>query len=226
MTKTIEYEFTLRDGSKRYEIIDPDAGTTVMRQVKMFSEMHGAVSATPVDHSKQDAVQVLFCNPDHGIEDTTEIVAEIANGTTTTRTLMSYDESGVDKTGKVIVTGGWGELICDPVTGNVITYDRGGDWEKEGDGYDNLTRVDVDEWRRTYPEEDITAGHDILDFGTWDKDGCYVGPEEDWRFNLWTDRPNIKLGDEAKEKFRAWLKEQNGHGNTTEALDFLNKGGR
>lgn len=43
-----EYEFTLPDGSKAYEIIDRDAGFTVMRQVKMFRKMHGAVSARPV----------------------------------------------------------------------------------------------------------------------------------------------------------------------------------
>ena len=39
------------------------------------------------------------------------------------------------------------------------------------DGYDNITRLDADEWRAFYPGEDISAGHDILDFGSWDTNG-------------------------------------------------------
>jgi hypothetical protein len=78
-------------------------------------------------------------------------------------------------------TGGWGELICDGLTGNVIEYQRGGDWKKTGDGYDKITRLDADEWRNYYLGEDISAGHDILDFGSWDAEGTYVGPEMDWR---------------------------------------------
>ena len=124
--------------------------------------------------------------------------------------------------------GNWGELKCDVNTGNVVSYERGGDWEKEGDGYDNITRLDVDEWRKTYPIGDLTAGHDILDFGSWDKDGRYEGPEEDWRFNLWNECPNIimSLGDDTAKAHKAWLKEQHGDGLTSEALDFLNNGGR
>jgi hypothetical protein len=77
--------------------------------------------------------------------------------------------------------GGWGELVCDCDTGNVVRYDRGGDWKKEGDGYDIITRLDVDEWRNHYPGESITAGHHIFDFGLWVKSGQYVEPEHDWR---------------------------------------------
>ena len=35
------------------------------------------------------------------------------------------------------------------------------------------TRVDVDEWQRRYPGEDVTVGHDILDFGLWFCDTYY-----------------------------------------------------
>ena len=45
-----EYEFTLPDGSKRYEFVDPDCGTPVLKQIEMFKKMHGAVSAHPVQH--------------------------------------------------------------------------------------------------------------------------------------------------------------------------------
>ena len=85
-------------------------------------------------------------------------------------------------------TGNWGELICDATTGNVIEYRHGGDWEKPGDGYDNITRLDPDEWRAFYPGEDIAAGHDILDFGSWDAEGRYVGPEMDWREHMLADK--------------------------------------
>lgn len=48
MTKPTEYEFTLPDGSKRYEIVDPDAGMSIIAQLVAFKAMHGATSAKPV----------------------------------------------------------------------------------------------------------------------------------------------------------------------------------
>lgn len=79
-------------------------------------------------------------------------------------------------------TGNWGALVCDAKTGNVIEYMRGGDWEKDGDGYDTITRLDVDEWCRHYPNEPLEcAEHDILDFGSWDKNNNYEEPAHDWR---------------------------------------------
>lgn len=88
-------------------------------------------------------------------------------------------------------TGGWGDLICDAATGNVVEYQRGGDWEKEGDGYDSIVRLDVDEWVDYWPGGNLFAGHDILDFGSWDSDGHYEGPEMDWRESLLADRPEL-----------------------------------
>jgi len=120
------------------------------------------------------------------------------------------------------VGGSWGELVCDVKTGNVVRYNReDSDWEKEGDGYDNITRLDADEWRRTYPGGDITAGHDILDFGSWDTDGVYVEPKWDWRFNLWLDRESYgeekwrivpRLGPAAAEKYLQWVEQRNNGG--------------
>lgn len=77
--------------------------------------------------------------------------------------------------------GNWGTLLCDALSGNVLEYDRGGDWQNPGDGYDDISRLDADEWRATYPHEDICVAHDILDFGSWDASGLYVGPELEWR---------------------------------------------
>lgn len=48
--KPVEYEFTLPDGSKRYEFVDPDCGYSVMAQIRMFSDMHGAIRAAPVEN--------------------------------------------------------------------------------------------------------------------------------------------------------------------------------
>lgn len=78
-------------------------------------------------------------------------------------------------------TGNWGSLFCDLATGLVVRYERGGEWNKPGDGYDDITRLDVDEWRSYYPGEDPAGPHDILDFGSWDEGGRYVPAEADWR---------------------------------------------
>jgi hypothetical protein len=53
--KTIEYEFTLPNGSKRYEFVDPDAGYSVIRQIEMFNKMHGAIAAKPVNNNQSPA---------------------------------------------------------------------------------------------------------------------------------------------------------------------------
>ena len=49
--RTIEYEFVLADGSKRYEIIDRDNDMSVMHQINLGLKLHGAVSAHPVQAS-------------------------------------------------------------------------------------------------------------------------------------------------------------------------------
>jgi hypothetical protein len=46
--KLVEYEFTLPDGTKRYEFIDPDNDMSVMHQINLFMKLHGAVKARPV----------------------------------------------------------------------------------------------------------------------------------------------------------------------------------
>ena len=43
MPSLIEYEFTLPDGSKRYEMV------AERREVCIFQKMHGAIRAIPVD---------------------------------------------------------------------------------------------------------------------------------------------------------------------------------
>lgn len=48
MKKPREYEFTLPDGSKRYEFIDPDCGIPILKQIGTFRKMHGAVTVRPV----------------------------------------------------------------------------------------------------------------------------------------------------------------------------------
>jgi hypothetical protein len=49
--KCIEYEFTLPDGSKRYEFVDPDNDMSVMHQINLGMKLHGAVKAHPVQSS-------------------------------------------------------------------------------------------------------------------------------------------------------------------------------
>ena len=47
--KTIEYEFILPDGKRRYEIVDADSDQSVMSQVNMFMKMHGAYISRPLE---------------------------------------------------------------------------------------------------------------------------------------------------------------------------------
>ena len=53
--KSIEYEFTLPDGSKRYEFVDPESGYSVMAQIRMFREMHSAIAAKPMSNNDSPA---------------------------------------------------------------------------------------------------------------------------------------------------------------------------
>lgn len=73
-----------------------------------------------------------------------------------------------------------GRVLFDTVTGEVVScsLETG---KRAYKGGHLPVRVDVDEWRRRYPGEDIAAGHDILDFGYWMKNGEYEPPCEDWR---------------------------------------------
>jgi hypothetical protein len=89
------------------------------------------------------------------------------------------------------VRGNYGILVCDAKSGLVLGYDRGGDWEKDGDGYyDDIVRMDVAEWCATYKTDDIFGVHDILDFGFWDNRGMYFEPTHSFRDDLSIDRPD------------------------------------
>lgn len=52
--------------------------------------------------------------------------------------------------------------------------------------YKNIIRVNVDEWEKTYPGEDIqdVSVVDIRDLGYWKKSGEYVPPDRAWRNKL------------------------------------------
>lgn len=67
-----------------------------------------------------------------------------------------------------------GEIVFRIPDGKVIKSRS--DWTSEP----MPTRVDVAEWQRTYPGEDVSAGHDILDFGLW-FDETYFPPEAEFR---------------------------------------------
>lgn len=49
--KCVEYEFVLSDGTKRYEMIDPDNDMSVMHQINLGMKLHGAIAARPVQAS-------------------------------------------------------------------------------------------------------------------------------------------------------------------------------
>jgi hypothetical protein len=53
--KPVEYEFTLPDGSQKYDFVDPDSGCSVMAQIRMSMDMHGAVAAKPGSNNHSPA---------------------------------------------------------------------------------------------------------------------------------------------------------------------------
>ena len=71
----------------------------------------------------------------------------------------------------------YGELVFVADTGRVIP----GYTTLDADFGEIPVRVDVEEWGRRYPGEDIEHGNDILDLGYWFADGCYEPPCESWR---------------------------------------------
>jgi hypothetical protein len=87
--------------------------------------------------------------------------------------------------------GSYGELTCDVVTGDVIsltygeygvTIDRNEMARRSNEeGYFDIIRLDVEEWRKAYTGRDITAGNDILTFGFWTDKGVYITADVDWR---------------------------------------------
>jgi hypothetical protein len=99
-----------------------------------------------------------------------------------------------------IAFGNYGDLTCDANTGEVLTYhaedDAYGPDDPEGQGYRDVERLDVKEWRDTYPGEELADGrHDLLDFGFWTKGGKYEPADESWREAFRQDRegPPVRI---------------------------------
>lgn len=92
------------------------------------------------------------------------------------------------------VRSSWGRIVVDALTGNVdpaasVYYDdpthAQGEWPIR-----NIRRFNVDEWRKTYPDEVLEdSEQDILDFGYWINRTplpgfIYEPPDADYRCNF------------------------------------------
>ena len=76
-----------------------------------------------------------------------------------------------------------GTVTFDVSTGEVLETEGYG-WDEDAQYIASIETVDVDEWRRRYPGEDIAGQLDILDFGYWYRsDGVrkYEEPCKAWR---------------------------------------------
>lgn len=77
--------------------------------------------------------------------------------------------------GQFIVTGSYGELLVDSISGVVLQhYNEPGEVVE----YADIELFDVSEFRSTYGEVHDT---DILLIGYWDNVGVYTPPDEDFR---------------------------------------------
>lgn len=85
----------------------------------------------------------------------------------------------------ITVFGNGGTLTARADTGDVLHYEPDA-LDEQNTGYGDIHRFDVDEWRRTYPGEDITnSSIDICDIGYWykvdDSNTLYEEPSLEWR---------------------------------------------
>lgn len=82
---------------------------------------------------------------------------------------------------EVYVEGTWGRLKVDRFDGHVYGLYDAPECPNGERGYHDIVRVDVAEWKHTYPNEEFN-GCDILDIGYWMADGTYEPPVLDWRY--------------------------------------------
>jgi len=79
--------------------------------------------------------------------------------------------------------GSWGEFEFDAQTGAVLgpLYGTGAD-SSEFDPATAPVRIDIEELKSSYPDEEIAGGsYDVLDLGFITAAGQYAEPDEDWR---------------------------------------------
>lgn len=81
-------------------------------------------------------------------------------------------------TGTITLHGSHGTAEFDAVTGEFISTQP----DYGGDGYPDIARLHIVEWRAAYPGEDpLTSDWDVLDWGYWTRAGQYEPPANDWR---------------------------------------------
>lgn len=89
--------------------------------------------------------------------------------------MSRLETTGNDQT--FTVCGTHGELTVRLDDGNVVGR------SPEEAYLGEVVRLDIEEWHRAYPAEELKPGssHDILDFGGWDEHGLYEEPAHSWR---------------------------------------------
>lgn len=76
----------------------------------------------------------------------------------------------------LVVTGGWGKLICNVETGNVLSYEHSdSDAYGADEGYHDIVKIDIPTFRKQWIYPDVSEV-DILYVGYWLKDGRYEPP--------------------------------------------------
>jgi hypothetical protein len=79
------------------------------------------------------------------------------------------------------VLSSWGQITASRVSGEIISFNLTCEDDGESRGLEDISRFDIDEWKRTYPTEEVASHIDKLDLGYWMNDGSYCSPEFSWR---------------------------------------------
>jgi hypothetical protein len=77
-----------------------------------------------------------------------------------------------------------GSITCDKATG--IVLERSYKLNEKSPHLASIIKADIKEFLTYWKLEELYSSIDILDIGTWHKDGSYTAAEEDWRNEIKT----------------------------------------
>lgn len=112
---------------------------------------------------------------------------------------LTFENGGEVNLKEIDVRSSNGTISADPVTGKVLSVSSA-----FPDNYiTQIERFDLDEYKKYHNTDVLPQSIDILDLGTFMKDGSYEGPEAEWREEM--KQPRFEKGGSLSPKKRAFI---------------------